>query len=218
MSELEFAVFIVAAFFLLNVKVVGPYLSIVNTLFHEFGHALAAILTFGKIDRIELFSNTEGTAWTSNPYWIGRVITSFSGYPFASAISFLFMYYLNVGNYLHILIIIALVVIFSLIFWIRNLYGFLWSISSIVALYFLVMYGSDFWIEKILFLIVSLMFVESIKSSWTILKLSFKQPLDAGDATNMWKSIVLIPPQVWGVLFFLQSVLFTHLTIQVLFF
>lgn len=211
---LPLLIFISIAAISLNTPIIGSYLALINTLFHEFGHALVSLLTFGRIEKIELFRSTEGTAWTANRFWIGRVLTSAAGYPFASSISLLFLYLIKEGNYLYVFIILSFVVLFSLIFWIRNFYGFLWSISSLSLLYLLLIYGNQFFIETTLMLITSLILVESVKSAWTIMKLSFKTPLDAGDATNLWRSILFIPPQVWGVIFFLQSAIIAFIGVK----
>lgn len=207
-------IFISIATISLNTPIIGPYLALINTLIHEFGHAVVSLLTFGKIEEIELFRNTEGTAWVANKFWIGRVLTSAAGYPFASLTSLLFLYLMKNGNYFYVFIILAFIVLFSLVFWIRNFYGILWAVSSLVLLYLLLMYVNQFFTKTTLMLITSFVLVESVKSAWIILKLSFKTPLDAGDATSLWKSILFIPPQVWGLIFFSQSIVIAFIGVK----
>lgn len=205
---------IVLALALLKTPIVGKYLSVINTLFHEVGHAVISILTFGKVEKIELFSNTEGAAWSSSRFFIGRILTSLAGYPAASATALLFLFLISKNNFLYIFIIISFVLLFSLIFWIRNIYGLFWSTSSLALLYGLIVYGNPLFIEIVLMIITSILLVQSILSSWDILNLSFKTPTEAGDATSLWKSTLIIPPQVWGILFFVQSLFFTSLGIK----
>ena len=205
---------IVFALTLLKTPVIGTYISVINTLFHEVGHAVVSILTFGKVEKIELFSNTEGAAWSSSRFFIGRLLTSLAGYPAASATALLFLFLISKNNFLYIFIIISFVLLFSLIFWIRNIYGLFWSTSSLALLYGLIVYGNPLFIEIVLMIITSILLVQSILSSWDILNLSFKTPTEAGDATSLWKSTLIIPPQVWGILFFVQSLFFTGLGIK----
>ena len=73
------ALFLLLAFILLKVPVLGKYVSVVYTVFHEFGHALVSKLTGGHIEKIELFHNSEGVAWSSNRFWLGRVLTGLAG-------------------------------------------------------------------------------------------------------------------------------------------
>ena len=56
--------------------------------------------------------------------------------------------------------------------------------------------------------LVSIMFVESMTSAFGIMYLSFKIPTQAGDATSLAQLTYFIPAQVWGILFFGQSLYF----------
>ena len=207
--------FLILAFILLKIPILGKYVSVINTIFHEFGHALVSKLTGGHIEKIELFHNSEGVAWSSNRFWLGRVLTGLAGYPFASGVSYLFLYLIDKEMYMYVHIILLSVIIFSFIFWIRNLYGLLWAITIIALLFSLVNLGNPLLTENVLLLITSIIMVESIVSSFTIFALSFNQPFDAGDATLLWKSVILIPAPIWGALFFIQAVVIGCLGINI---
>lgn len=213
-SLLKITLYISLALFLLKIPIVGKYVSVINTLFHEVGHAVISILTFGKVEKIELFSNTEGAAWSSSRFFIGRILTSLAGYPAASVTALLFIFLIDKNNYIYVFAIISFVLLFSLIFWIRNIYGLFWSTSSLSLLYGLIVYGNPLLIEIVLMSITATILVQSVLSSWDILSLSFKTPSEAGDATSLWKSTLIIPPQVWGVLFFSQSLFFAGFGIK----
>ena len=149
MNIIYIGILFILAFILLQIPILGKYLSVINTLVHEIGHALTAIFTGGRVQKIELFSNTEGTAWTQSKHWLGRFLTSFSGYPFASFTSFFFMYLILLDTKFHyqvqrfnisfsitnldiILYVLIVFLFISLIFWIRNWYGFFWAASLII--------------------------------------------------------------------------------------
>lgn len=193
---------------------IGKYLRVINTLVHEVGHALFALLTGGKVDKIELFANTEGLAWTQSRFWLGRVLTTMAGYPFASFISFLFLYYLSNQKYLSIIIILLTILIIAIILWVRNFYGFLWCISFGFIFYYIYQLNNAFYIETVLYFITAVLFMESLYSAFVILKLSFTRPKDAGDATSLARTTLIIPAFVWGLAFFAQAVFFAYMGIQ----
>lgn len=207
--------FLILAFILLKVPVLGKYVSVVYTVFHEFGHALVSKLTGGHIEKIELFHNSEGVAWSSNRFWLGRVLTGLAGYPFASAISYLFLYLIDKQMYNYVYVILLSIIVFSLIFWVRNIYGLLWSVTAVGLLWGLANLENTLIIENILFLIIAVVVVEAIISSFTIFKLSIYQPFNAGDATLLWKSIIFIPAPIWGALFSFQSIMFGYLGLRI---
>ncbi|HBI03760.1 MAG TPA: hypothetical protein DDY49_07000, partial [Paenibacillaceae bacterium] len=67
-------VYLLLAYLVTLVPVVGKYFSVLNTLFHEVGHGICALLFKGKIRSISLFANTEGEIVTSSPFWLGRLV------------------------------------------------------------------------------------------------------------------------------------------------
>lgn len=203
-------IFISIAFVLLKTPLIGKYIAVINTLIHEVGHALVAMLTFGKVDKIKLFANTSGVAWSSSKFWVGRVLTSLAGYPIASATSYLFLYFIRNQKYMYILVIIIAILVFSLIFWVRNIYGFFWIITFLGSITIIINSGNMNLIENILLFISCILFVEAISSAFAIFKLSFIDPKNAGDATSLSRSIILIPAPIWGILFFAQSLLFGY--------
>jgi len=65
--------------------------------------------------------------------------------------------------------------------------------------------GSGAFVQYCLLFIASVLLVESISSSYTIMLLSFIQPLAAGDATGLARATFIIPAQLWGLFFFCQA-------------
>src|SRR6056297_3111471 len=55
---------LVAAAVLPKIPFIGRYFQVFNTLIHEDGHAIMALLSRGQIKRIELFADTSGTTIT----------------------------------------------------------------------------------------------------------------------------------------------------------
>jgi hypothetical protein len=62
----QLGIFMLLSFFIMKIKTVGNPFKSINTLYHECGHAIAALITNGEIYHIKLNSNTSGEALTSN--------------------------------------------------------------------------------------------------------------------------------------------------------
>ncbi|WP_416150595.1 M50 family metallopeptidase [Salipaludibacillus sp. HK11] len=189
------------------VPLIGPYFKLFNTMVHETGHAIAAILTGGRVKSISLFSNTGGLAITSHQGVIGRVITILAGYPTASLFSVLYVYALSEGLFNYIAMTLAVILIYNLIFWVRNIIGWVWILSVLVVLYFL--YTNHFWdaFEISLTVIGLSLLIQAFLSTWVIIAMSIKNKHQAGDATLL-ASTTKIPAVLWGGIFFLQGVVF----------
>lgn len=208
----------IIAFILLRIPVLGKYIAVVDTLIHEIGHALMSLVTGGKVTKIELFASTEGTAWTNSPTWLGRVLTSIAGYPFASGMSFIFLYFIKQGDYTLMIGFLLAFLVLGFIFWlrnirfliIRNLYGIFWLLTFSGLFGGLLYLDNPVLTQHVLLFLTAILFVQSIISAFVIMKLSFKKPKNAGDATNLAKSVIIIPTQVWGILFFAQSLVFGY--------
>lgn len=187
------------------------YIAVVNTLFHEIGHSIFALLTDGKVYSISLFTNTEGVAVTGSRFWIGRVLVSLAGYPFASFISFVSFYMLAHYPVTYFLYGLVVCTVFAFIFWIRNLYGFVWCISF-VGLILLSIFGGTPLLESFFATFVAfILLTQSVSTAFVIFKLSLKQPKKAGDASNLARH-TYIPAPFWGTFFFVQSLFVCYWT------
>ncbi|WP_226037502.1 M50 family metallopeptidase [Aquibacillus saliphilus] len=206
--------FIIFAVLLTQMPVIGKYFSIVNTLIHETGHSLMAIITGGKVQSISLFSNTEGATLASHRFWLGSFLTSAAGYVFSSFTAFLFMVLIYKRRSGYVLSILLAILVISLLFWVRNLFGLFWIITIIAAFSWVLWKGSKTALENLALFFASLLLVESITSSFEIMYLSFVSPMSAGDATNLAKATFIIPTQLWGIIFFLQSLFFARLGLK----
>lgn len=199
-------IYFVIAFILLHIPVIGKYIAIIHTLIHEIGHALMAMLTGGRVQSIKLFANTSGEAWSRNTK-LGQIPTTLAGYPFASMVSLVLLYYLDQQNYTVIMAIISIFVTVSFVFWIRNLYGLVWVMSFMYMLYRTLTASNPVYITHIITLLVCIIYIEAVEKALTILILSIKQPGNAGDATILKRATLIIPAPVWGLLFFLQAII-----------
>jgi len=206
-------VYIILVFLLLRVPVIGRYIALLNTLIHELGHAVVTTLTGGKVDKIQLFANAEGKAWSRN-HWFGALLTTAAGYPAASATAFLLLYLIHQANYLLVMIIFTGILLISFLLWIRNIYGFLWVISFGALFSTLYFTNNEFLIPHVCIILTVIILVESVTTALDVLILSIRTPKQAGDASGMARATFIIPAPVWGVLFFAQSLVFAWFGVQ----
>lgn len=195
------------------IPVVGTYFRCLNTMYHEDGHALMSLLTFGKIKKIDIFYNTEGLITHTSKNRFLRFLVTLAGYPFASAMAWVLAYLYLQEDYEKLCYLIAGTGVINLIFWVRNLYGIIWLITfgtMTVLTYFYVPQLNILLIK----LIVAVTMYASVKSAFDVLSLSIKKPKDAGDATTLRKS-TMIPTFIWGSLFFAQSILALYLITKI---
>ncbi|QED47894.1 M50 family metallopeptidase [Cytobacillus dafuensis] len=205
----KFFLFIGIAIILTNIPFIGNYVRLINTVIHESGHALMALIG-GKVHKISLFMNTEGVTYTSHNGWFSGFYTGIAGYVFSSMIAFLSFWLISRKKYKPLIVILLIFIGLNLVFWVRNFYGLFWLISFGALFILLLLKGSSTFVQNCLLLIASILLVESITSSFTILLLSFTQPFYAGDATGLAKATAFIPAQVWGIFFFVQAIAFLY--------
>jgi hypothetical protein len=211
--SLRFFLFIILAIFLIQTPILGNYVSVINTVIHESGHALISLIG-GKVEKISLFMNSEGVTYGSQSTQIGSIFTSLAGYIFSSFIAFLSFWLVKKGKYSVLITILLGFIFMNLIFWVRNPYGLYWLVSFAILFLILLKKGSKKFVNYVLLLIASILLVDSIKSACDILILSFIQPNAAGDATILSQLTPFIPAQVCGLFFFAQALMFPWVGIK----
>ncbi len=195
-----------------RLPVVGKFFQVVYTLVHESAHAIMALLTSGKVFRIELFSNTSGSALTQSNNKFSRFLISIAGYPLSSITAYLFFYFIHHQHYNVIIIALAALSLINLIFFVRNSYGIFWLISFILILSSIIYFGDEFIKFSVTVFFSSIILSESIFSTFILLVISYRNPQSAGDAFNL-KKITYLPSIFWAIAFVGQSIFFLYKTI-----
>lgn len=204
------------AILLLSLPVIRKYVAVINTMIHEAGHAVASKLTGGEVVKIDLRMNTEGTAWSKNGR-VGGIIVSAAGYPASSAFAFGMLVLFKNELIMTATAAYLLIIVGMGILWVRNFYGIIWVTSitaSMFALYLADQYYGWDAMPYMLLVVVMIVLVQSVVSAFHIMIISIKTPRDAGDATSLARALKVIPPQIFGVAFFLQAVAFLILSIR----
>lgn len=204
----KFFVFLVLAFLMIHVPIIGNYVRMINTLIHESGHALVALIG-GHVERISLFMNSEGATYSDQTTWLGSFLTSLSGYTFSSFMAFLSFLLIGKKKQTVFIDILLGFIFLNLIFWVRNPYGVFWLCSFAVGFLLLLIKGSQGFRDHLLLLIAAILLVDSVQSAYEILYISFLQPQAAGDAANLAR-FTGMPAPIWGMFFFAQALLFCY--------
>ncbi|MBU8907639.1 M50 family metallopeptidase [Desertibacillus haloalkaliphilus] len=193
------------AFIVSHIPIVRQVFATVNTLIHESGHAIAALLTSGKVYSVSLFLNSEGLAQTGTRSWLSKFIVSYAGYTFSSAIAFISFYFISTGRTAVIFYGLFTLAIINLLFWIRNVYGILWLFGFLGFCLYIEYNQLSALKEHFTLFVACIVLIQSVSTSFAVLYLSLIQPSRAGDATNLAK-LTFIPATLWGFVFFGQSI------------
>jgi len=205
----RFFLFIGLAFFTLQLPVLGNYLRNLNTLIHETGHALIALFS-GQLNTISLLINGDGITQGRQSIWIIDFLTSASGYIFSSFMAYFSFWLIKQKKYTILIDILLGFIVVNLILWVRNPYGLFWLASFGLLFLSLLIKGNQKLINNLLIFLASVLLVESIITAYDILVISLIHPESAGDAANLSNLSIVITPQIWGIFFFVQSLVFLY--------
>lgn len=196
---------LLGALLLLRIPYIGKILRVTNTLVHEFGHVLVALLTGGKVTKVELFSDVSGTTQTINSGKFGGILTALSGYPFASLFALLTAWLIHINHPKWVVIILMAFALISLIFYVRNIYGFIWLVAFLFIAGWLASKGTFNQIHIVATGFMLILLADSTLSSVELLVISATQPNKSGDAKVLEKA-THIPAVIYGLLFSILSV------------
>ncbi len=199
-----------------RIPFIGKFLRIINTLIHESGHALMALITQGEVYEIELFGDRSGTTLVKTKGKFKLFLVSLSGYVVGSAFAYFMFYLISIQKYNIVFYIVIIVAMLDLAFLIRNKYGLFWVITFILILLLAYFKLNEFFQFVFVTWISGVMLFEAFYSSVEIMIIAFKKPKLAGDAASLAK-ITGIPALFWAFLFVAQSALFIYLSVRLFF-
>ncbi len=211
-----FYILLASSLVICRLPFIGKFFRVVNTLIHESAHAFMALILSGKVHRIDLFSDTSGSALTATKNGFSRFLVSLAGYPSSALFAYLCFYLIEqkVENYVvYILIGIA---VLNLIFYVRNAYGIFWLISFIAIAAF-VIYTKDAMLMYGFSLLCSfIVLTDAVISGINLMVIAIKTPKTAGDAKNLSEASHL-PAVFWAFIMLAFSVFCAYKTIWVFF-
>lgn len=199
-----------------HIPVVGKFFNVINTILHELGHALAALLFQGEVRKIEIFGDTSGVTTTKVNSKFASIVVSLSGYPFSSCAALLSFFLLNRNLQTAYLIGLSLLFFFIMVLFVRNRYGWFWILAFCALNAAVIHYGNSTIIDIITLFYATTITTESVASTFVILYYAVTAPQQAGDAANLKKSTG-IPAFIWALLFTAFAIFICH-TIYIKFF
>ncbi len=175
-----------------------------DTMIHEFSHAMVTLLTSGRVSRIELNADHSGVTYSMiTSAWSGLPI-GLAGY-MGSSIFAVWMFYLYHKRQQRVgIIVTASIALMMLILYVHHGFGVIWLIGFIVVS-ILMLIGPEWLRNGYFMLIMFLTLEESVISALTILLMSVTSPSAAGDAAGLARQFFL-PPVVWGAWFAVFSI------------
>lgn len=199
---------LILIFLVIRIKNIGVAFRSINTLIHELSHAFMALLTGGHVSEIKLNDNASGSCTTKSKGKFNVFLVSSAGYIFSALFSYLLFYSLGKSwNYYFFYFFLGISII-ALIFWIRNLYGILWTLTfaSINIALILIPNSINNFSNHVLMVFGFIIAIDNFLATLWLCYISITQSKKAGDATNIAKT-TKIPAIFWALIFLSISIL-----------
>jgi len=176
-----------------------------DTMIHEFGHALVTMLLSGKVLRIELYANHSGVTYSAVEAGSKAVLVSLAGYPLASLFAVLIFYLFAKGKQTWGLVLASGIALIMLLLYVRGGFGMLW-LGGFIALNIAVIFAGR-RVQKVYYLLLAFLTLEeSVLGTFFLAALSITSPSRAGDASNLAR-LTPLPAVFWALLFLAFSLI-----------
>jgi len=197
--------------FELGRQILYPF-TILGTWFHEMSHGLMAIIMGGTFEKLEIFSDGSGVATHSGELYlggVGRALIAFAGPLGPTLFGFIFIViaknekYTNYGLWL-----ITVIMIVSLILWVRNIFGLVVIGSFATILIFILLKSKNTLHKEFITLFLGL---QAIISVYLSLGYIFTKEIVLGNQlmksdTGVVEEILFLPYYFWGILIIFISI------------
>ncbi|MBP1994150.1 M50 family metallopeptidase [Paenibacillus eucommiae] len=172
-----------------------------DTMVHEFGHAIITLALSGNVMFIELYADHSGVTYSTITKSWSIFPIALSGYMTASLFTwYLFAAYAK-GRQRQGLIVITLLAIVSLVLFVRNSYGVTF-LGGFIALNVIVMLLTKAqWIRNFYYLLLAFLCLEeSVFGPFSLMVYAWSDPNKAGDASIL-SNYTGLPAILWAGLF-----------------
>ncbi len=204
--NIVFYIILLLALLLPRIPVIGKFFRGFNTLIHEAGHVLAAIITSGEVMEVNIFSDNSGNTLTKSKKKYAQILIALSGYPISALMGLFFIYLIHNKLYTPVVFIASSIVLLVWVISIRNTYGIIWSFCFLILNILLLYIQHTLYIKIFAVFYALILLCESVVSSFTLVALTNKNSKKAGDASNLAK-LTKIPAIIWSLFFLLFSVI-----------
>lgn len=194
---------------------VGKYIRMLDTVFHEGGHVLCALLLGCRIRNVNLFSSLAGTTnVVSKP--VKTFFIALAGYPASAMAAFAAFAAISHGWSQYFIIALCIILFIFFLFYIRNGFGILWTLSFIACNVYLLYRQQPQITDYACQIYAFIIFLESIVSVCQIFILSCRCAPKAGDAALL-ASITHLPATLHALLFVVINFIINIYTIHCFF-
>ncbi|TLU67645.1 M50 family metallopeptidase [Thalassotalea litorea] len=181
---------VLVAILLSQIPVVNIPFQWLESFFHEISHGLAAMLTGGRIIRIQLFANGAGLCTSAGG---NSIVTAFSGY--AGAVFFGMLMYLGTGAHRQgakiISTMLIVLILLTCVLWVKDiLTAFICFVLGAIFVLKLT-YSRATWLAPILKIIALIVMLNALQSPWYLWSTPQKN-----DAYSL-AQLTYIPAFVW---------------------
>ncbi|MNM01061.1 hypothetical protein D3C81_109810 [compost metagenome] len=170
-----------------------------DTMIHEFGHAVVTLLLSGRVLRIELYADHSGVTYSAIQAGFRSVLVALAGYTSASLFALLLFWFYVKGRKDWGLILSTAVAVVMLALYVRGSFGMLWLTGFACLNMIMLLAGNG--IRTFYYLLLSFLTLEeSVVGALYLVFAAAGSPASAGDATNL-AHLTGIPAVLWAVLF-----------------
>lgn len=176
-----------------------------DTMIHEFGHALVTLLLSGHVLRIELYADHSGVTYSAIGAGAKAILVSLAGYPLASLFSLLLFYLYRKNLVKWGLLLATGIALVMLALYVRGGFGVIW-LTGFIALNLAMVF---LWpkVGKYYYLFLAFLTLEeSVTGTIFLVTTAALSPSRAGDAANLAR-MTPMPAIFWALLFVLFALL-----------
>ncbi len=171
----------------------------VDTMIHEFAHAIVTLLTSGRVLAIQLNADHSGVTYSTTTSTWSSMLVSLAGYTLASVCAALLFYWMSKRREKWGLVLLTAIAVVMLIMYVHQGYGVFWLVGFIV-LNIVMMYLPPTIHNMYYGLLAFLTLEESVLGPIYLVTRSLSGTGRAGDASNL-ASLTSIPAIFWALLF-----------------
>jgi len=196
---LKTILFLLGSAFLTHLIPFSSFFRNLDTMIHEFGHAVVTLLLSGHVMNMQLNADHSGVTYSSVTRAWALIPIGLAGYISASLFALLLFYLGSRGKQRLGLQLVTALAAITLVLFVHSGFGFFWLIGFIVLNVIVMLLGRS--IRNFYYLLLAFLTLEeSVFGPVTLVIYGMTSPRQAGDAANLARS-TSVPAVVWALLF-----------------
>jgi len=193
--------FLLGSAFLTRLIPFSSFFRSLDTMIHEFGHALMTLLLSGRVLNMELYADHSGVTYSTMNHSWHVIPIALAGYMTASLFAMLLFYLHYKKNQKLGLTLVTFIALFTLLLFVRQGFGVIWLIGFIALNLIVLLLSGN--VQKYYYLFLAFLTLEeSVVGPAYLVLYAVTKPGSAGDATNL-SDFTLLPALVWAIFFVL---------------